>query len=272
MPITLNKNFKKSQEVPSKTKKAQDETVQITRKEWESMQESLAQLQGFMNDLVEGNLEIEIVDEGETEPKEPKEVKGIETEEVKTEEPKEEEPKKEDEKEPKAEDADIEEVLKDPNKRKAVLEFLKATDSKYPVKGIDEKQLRKKIDLAVKEAGFKKGLKNKAGDSISKTPIIDYVTKRIGDGSLDSHEKIADAVIKSFKYQYATTKKATDKKVEPVKKEPTKTKETLKRKTIKKSMDKAIPDFTSRFEDTPVKKVKAVDNKDLSKEFSNRFN
>lgn len=263
MPITLNKrkDFKKTNETRSSRSKAQDETVQITRKEWESMQESLAQLQTFMNDLVEGNLEIEIVDDGKEEkPEKEEEVEEVTaTEEVK-EEPKEEPKDKVEEKveekvdEEKGEDADMEEVLKDPAKRKAVLEYLKATDSIHPIKDLSLSKIRKRVNTLVKKEGVEEAEQSKAINS-----IMDQIKKHRKDGKpidVTLLTKVANKVLGSV--PQAKAKDA----VQPI-----------KRKTIKKSMDKAIPDFTSRFEDNKPK-AKAVDNKkkDLSKEFSNRFN
>ena len=252
MPITLNKkkDFKKTEEPISQTTlKAQDETIQITRKEWEAMQESLTQLQNFMNDLVEGNLEIEIVDD-EKEAEEPKEEKEV--------------PVEDDEK---AEDADLEEVMKDPEKRKAVLEYLKATDAVTPIKDLSMSKVRKRVNTLVAKEKFDVARKGK----VKMTPndvvneIMDLIKKEKQAGKpigVENLGKIANKVLNALD----TTKQKETAKAED--------KSALKRKTIKKSIDSAIPDFTSRFDDKRRVK-KAVDNKtkkDLSQEFSNRFN
>jgi len=271
MPIILNKrkDFKKEEEVASTPLKAQDETIQITRKEWDAMQESLTQLQTFMNDLVEGNLEIEIVDEGAKEEKpEEKEENEIELEEVKEDPKPDPKPDSKDVEpeivveEDKGEDDELEETLKDPAKRKAVLEYLKATDAIHPVKDMNLSQIRKRVSTIVSREHFDVARKG----SVKMTPsevineIMSRIKKEKSSGkplSVEALGKIANRFLNSFDLQ--EKEKAEDTK-------------TLKRKTIKKSIDSAIPDFTSRFEDkTRVKK--AVDNnrKDLSKDFSDRF-
>lgn len=269
MPITLNKtkDFKKTDGKPSSTLKAQDETIQITKKEWEAMQESLSQLQTFMNDLVEGNLEIEIIDDTKEleEPKEEKEEVEIEMDQPKeeVEEPTEEASEKPSEEEEKAEDADMEEVLKDPAKRKAVLEYLKATDANHPVKDMSLSQLRKRVSTIVSREDF--DLAKKGTVKMTPAEVINEIMSQVkkekknNEGiTVEKLGKIANKFLNSLDLQ--NSKKAKDSKP-------------MKRKTIKKSVDSAIPDFTSRFDDKPRFK-KAVDNskKDLSKEFSNRFN
>ena len=274
MPITLNKkkDFKKTEEPISQTTlKAQDETIQITRKEWEAMQESLTQLQNFMNDLVEGNLEIEIVDDEKEaeEPKEEKEVEEVAVEAKQSEEDTDAEKSKEVpvEDDEKAEDADLEEVMKDPEKRKAVLEYLKATDAVTPIKDLSMSKVRKRVNTLVAKEKFDVARKGK----VKMTPndvvneIMDLIKKEKQAGKpigVENLGKIANKVLNALD----TTKQKETAKAED--------KSALKRKTIKKSIDSAIPDFTSRFDDKPRVK-KAVDNKtkkDLSQEFSNRFN
>lgn len=270
MPITLNKTKDFNKTKPSSELKAQDETIQITKKEWDAMQESLAQLQTFMNDLVEGNLEIEIVDDkGEEKPEAKGKEEEEEAEEIQVEEPKAQEPKVEEVKadeeveEEKAEDAELEETLKDPAKRKAVLEYLKATDSIHPVKDMSLSQLRKRVNTIVAREKFDSA--KKGNTKLTHSDVVNEImnqvkqVKREKDGiTVETLGKIANKFINSL--DLSVDKKAKDGKL-------------MKRKTIKKSQDKAIPDFTSRFDDKPRFK-KAVDNnkKDLSKEFSNRFN
>ncbi len=275
MPIILNKrkDFQKTTEVPSSKLKAQDETIQITKKEWEAMQESLSQLQTFMTDLVEGNLEIEIVDEGGEEKEEPVEKEEEEAVEIEVEEPieeaeekpeEEEAEKSEEPEEEKLEDADLDEVMKDPEKRKAVLEYLKATDSIHPIKDLSLSKIRKRVNTIVAKEQFDTAYKGKTKMTPSQVinEIMDQVKKEKQTGkeiTVDILGKISNRILNSLNLKPAT--KAKDSSV-------------VKRKTIKKSIDAAIPDFTSRFEDKPRVK-KAVDNsnkKDLSKEFSNRFN
>lgn len=274
MPIILNKkkDFQKNKEIPSATLKAQDETIQITKKEWDAMQESLSQLQTFMNDLVEGNLEIEIIDDNskEEEPKEEVEEIEIKPKEGKLKEESDEEteeeietPAEETEEDDKAEDAELEETLKDPAKRKAVLEYLKATDATYPIKDMTMSQIRKRISTIVSREKFdvaKKGsVKMTPSEVINEIMVKIKKEKQKGKPiSVENIGRVTNKVLNSLDLEI----KSEDKK--PV---------TMKRKTIKKSQDTAIPDFTSRFEDKPRVK-KAVDNKskkDLSQEFMDRF-
>lgn len=234
MAISLKNKKKKD----FKKQKAQDEVIQIKRSEWENMQESVGQMKQFMEDLVNGDLEIEIVDDNEMdEVPGDEEIPGDEVpgeeipgEEVPGEEGPEEDPELDeitpesgDEEEPdekgedeapaeeKAEDADdvdYNEMMKDPEKRKKFQEFLKAADEEEAPKAEDEKP--------------------------------EEEPKKTGDE---------------------------------------KPKRKIKRKTLKKATDKAIPDFTSRFEDTKENAVKekALDSKieedaDLTSKFQSRFN
>lgn len=200
MAIALNKKKNFSKTAPETVLKAQDETVQITRDEWEAMQESLSQLQNFMNDLVEGNLEIEIIDEGEEaeEAEEAEEMAEVEEDadmqevevpeemeeiEVEAEEEGEEEEKAEDamhaEEEEKAEDAEmaedaeLEAVLQDPAKRKAVFEFLKATDSRSPFQGITMNAVKKRIGRALEKTDASLPSRKRALDSIMKQILVE---------------------------------------------------------------------------------------------------
>lgn len=185
MAIALNKKKNFSKTAPEKVLKAQDETVQITRDEWEAMQESLSQLQSFMNDLVEGNLEIEIIDEGEEaeEAEEMAEEEDVDMQEVEVPEEMEEiEVEEEDveaedamhsEEEEKAEDAELEAVLQDPAKRKAVFEFLKATDSRSPFQGITMNAVKKRIGRALEKTEATLPSRKRALDSIMKEIIAE---------------------------------------------------------------------------------------------------
>ena len=177
MGVKLSKNRKKS--FDKKKVKAQDEVVQIKRSEWEEMQEAVSKVQGFMEDLVDGNLEIEIIDDEDETNEE--DVEDVEEEEVDPDveeiEIEEEEADPEAEVDPdveemeietddeKADDEDFTETLKDPVKRKAVLDFLKlsATDKAEDMKeedsadkAEDEKELDEKEDEEKKKVGDKK--------------------------------------------------------------------------------------------------------------------
>jgi hypothetical protein len=199
MAIELNKKKNFSKTADKKALKAQDETIQITRVEWESMQESLSQLQNFMNDLVEGNLEIEIIDD-EKEAAEPKDddMKDIEipeeTEEVEIEEVEPKEESEDEEDEEKAEDADLVETLKDPAKRKAVMEFLKATDSRAPFQYATMNAVRKRIIRALEKTGANLESRKRALDSI----MIDIKTKK-ENGIVIENEVVKKAVYSGFK-------------------------------------------------------------------------
>jgi hypothetical protein len=172
MPVTLNKrkpfNKVQKQNIERKAldarpkRKALDEVMEIKRSEWDAMQESISKVQKFMQDLVEGNLEIEIIDdekEPKAEPKAEKELE-LEMEEGEMQIPEEGEmemPEEGEEPEEKAEDADLNETLKDPAKRKAVMEFLKISDEKEVVKAKDEKpkrELKKKTLQKSQDAGI----------------------------------------------------------------------------------------------------------------------
>jgi len=199
MAIELNKKKNFSKTADKKALKAQDETIQITRVEWESMQESLSQLQNFMNDLVEGNLEIEIIDD-EKEAAEPKDddMKDIEipeeTEEVEIEEVEPKEESKDEEDEEKAEDADLVETLKDPAKRKAVMEFLKATDSRAPFQYATMNAVRKRIIRALEKTGASLESRKRALDSI----MIDIKAQK-ENGIVIENEVVKKAVYSGFK-------------------------------------------------------------------------
>ena len=188
MGVKLSKNRKKS--FDKKKIKAQDEVVQITRSEWEGMQESLTQVQTFMEDLVEGNLEIEIIDDEDAENEEVEvdpeaeeevEVEGDpDVEEIEIEEEADPEAEVEEEIEgddEKAEDEELNESIKDPIKRKAILDFLKlsATDKAEDEKEIDsadkaedmkeEDEDKKKVgDKKIKREIKRKTLQKKAAD------------------------------------------------------------------------------------------------------------
>lgn len=301
MPITLNKKKdfrKKTDSVSTKVrKKAQDETIQITRGEWESMQESLSQLQSFMNDLVEGNLEIEIIDEGAEEEapadveEEMIEVEGEPEEEMTEEDGDEEEVEGEDgygkdgshmhdkehkkmhpamknKKEDKMEDADLDEVMKDPEKRKAVLEYLKATDANF--NEADMTYIRRKVNNFLRKDGLEVA-KTKAGDSFTRHEVLNRIM-----ADVKNHKKAGKALDANIITDTALDVLGDLEYVKEEKEADEATKKVVKRKTIKKSVDAAIPDFTSRFEDPITSTVKAVDNsieeEDLSQKFSNRFN
>lgn len=254
--------------------KAQDETIQITRGEWDEMQESLSQLQQFMNDLVEGNLEIEIIDDdGKKDSEEEVEIEEIEapeeegsgeeeveveTEEEVSEEDEEAEEAEDEAPEEKAEDEiNIEEALKDPKARELVMAVLKASDKADSFTDMEMYKIRKRVTTATKKL---------LDSSMDPKPIVDKVMEHVkaarkADGytSVGSIMKAMDSV---------------NSPVEEVEKtQPTK--KVIKRKTIKKSVNSAIPDFTSRFNDSKKETVKAVDEditEDYSTKFSNRFN
>lgn len=279
MPITLNKrkDFKKSDVQKDSKLKAQDETIQITKKEWESMQESLTQLQSFMNDLIDGNLEIEIIDdEKEEKPEKPEEeVQGSEEIEPEVEAKEDKAEPKEKVEEEKGEDADIEEVMKDPAKRKAVLEYLKATDSVTPIKDLPLSDIRRKVTNLVRKVGLPKPIKG--NDSVSHDAVVDKIVNKVRQARKIGRTVDAEGLTKLTNYVIETSQrvpmKTGDGKAVKTVKPVAKDSKPVKRKTIRKSIDKAIPDFTSRFEEKQTK-VKAVDNKkeDLSKNFSDRFN
>lgn len=336
MAIALNKKKNFSKTAPEKVLKAQDETVQITRDEWEAMQESLSQLQSFMNDLVEGNLEIEIIDEGEEaeeaeeaeemaeeedvdmqEVEVPEEMEEIE---VEAEEDVEAEDAMHSEEEEKAEDAELEAVLQDPAKRKAVFEFLKATDSRSPFQGITMNAVKKRIGRALEKTEATLPSRKRALDSIMKQILVEKdngsviesvivnkavtkTLKKLTDGyhkeAKDGQMYDGDMTMEQF-IQHHVKPGMTDDQVDGIveqvcenydckvskaialvraaqqgmKLEDAKAKKVIKRKTLTKAADTSIPDFTTRFiEETRTQKAqdRAKESKDLSKEFSNRF-
>lgn len=333
MAIALNKKKNFSKTAPEKVLKAQDETVQITRDEWEAMQESLSQLQSFMNDLVEGNLEIEIIDEGEEaeeaeemaeeedvdmqEVEVPEEMEEIE---VEVEEDVEAEDAMHSEEEEKAEDAELEAVLQDPAKRKAVFEFLKATDSRSPFQGITMNAVKKRIGRALEKTEATLPSRKRALDSIMKEIIaekdngsviesviinkaVDSTLRKLADGyhkeAKDGQMYDGDMTMEQF-IQHHVKPGMTDDQVDGIveqvcdnydckvskaialvraaqqgmRLEDAKAKKVIKRKTLTKAADTSIPDFTTRFiEETKTQKAqdRAEESKDLSKEFSSRF-
>lgn len=363
MAIALNKKKNFSKTASEAVLKAQDETVQITRDEWEAMQESLSQLQNFMNDLVEGNLEIEIIDEGEEKAEKAEEAQEAEEmaeegkeeeadmqevevpeemEEVEAEAEEEEEEKAKDAKhsedgmhskdakhseEEKAKDAELEAVLQDPAKRKAVFDFLKATDSRSPFQGITMNAVKKRIGRALAKTDSSLPSRKRALDSIMKqilaerdngsviesvivnkavdttlTKLADgyhkeaedgygqmydgegkemsieqFVQSRVKPGMKDSE---LDGIVEMIceKYPECKISKAIAMVREAQKgmksRDAKKAKKVIKRKTLSKAADSLVPDFTSRFlEETrkPKAQDKAKDSKDLSREFSGRF-
>lgn len=363
MAIALNKKKNFSKTAPEAVLKAQDETVQITRDEWEGMQESLSQLQNFMNDLVEGNLEIEIIDESEEKAEEAEEAEEMaeegkeeeadmqevevpeEMEEVEAEAEEEEKAKdgmhhSEEEKakdaeeakdakhseEEKAKDAELEAVLQDPAKRKAVFEFLKATDSRSPFQGITMNAVKKRIGRALAKTDSSLPSRKRALDSIMKqilaerdngsviesvivnkavdttlTKLADGYHKEAKDGYGQMYDGEGEMSIEQFvqsrvkpgmkdseldgivemiceKYPECKISKAiamVREAQEGMKsRDAKKAKKVIKRKTLSKAADSLVPDFTSRFlEETrkPKAQDKAKNSKDLSREFSGRF-
>lgn len=203
MAIELNKKKNFSKTATEKVLKAQDETIQITRGEWESMTESLSQLQNFMNDLVEGNLEIEIIeDEKEaSKPKDddmediemPEETEEVEIEEVEPKEDDEEDEEKSEDEE-KAEDADLVETLKDPVKRKAVMEFLKATDSRAPFQYATINAIRKRISRAMEKTGANLESRKRALDSI----MVEIKAEK-NNGTVIENDVVKKAVYNGFR-------------------------------------------------------------------------
>jgi len=205
MAIKLNKQTKKPFD---KKLKAQDEVVQIKRSEWEAMQEAIAQVQTFMTDLVEGNLEIEILDDNE----EPKDVEETdpEVEDIEVEgdpeleetdpdaEPEEDDVEGEDSTdEEKAEDEELTESLKDPEKRKAVLEFLKVSDAE-----------KKDIEPATKKTGDKKPkrkMKRKTLQKAQDATIPDFTSRFRNDDfkkkALDADEVVVSEKSETEKFQ-----------------------------------------------------------------------
>lgn len=148
--------------------KGQDEVIQLKRSEYDDLMASLDAVKtiaGMSEKIVEtiekvdmlfnGEVEIEIVDDGDKGDKKDKE-KGDELpgdggDVLPGDELPGDALPGEDE-DPKAEDADLVETLKDPEKRKAVLEFLKATDEKgtkaaeKPKREIKRKTIQKAQD------------------------------------------------------------------------------------------------------------------------------
>lgn len=187
MAVKLTKNRKKSFDkapikgVKKEVKKAMDEVVQIKRSEWEAMQESQAKVTQFMDDLVEGNLEIEIIDDEDGNDDVEKEDVDVEAdgdvEDIEVEGDIDEDPEnvedieeidvdedKIDGEDEKADDEELTETLKDPAKRKAVLEFLKVTDAKKEQDSKDEEEKKKIGDKKIKRELKRKTLK-KAEDA-----------------------------------------------------------------------------------------------------------
>ena len=189
--------FETVKEKPKGIKKGLDESIQIKRSEYDELMEafnSIKDLVGLdpdkiaetidkVDQLFNGEVEVEIVDDNDVNEEvdiiEGEEVDGFEIEEEIVEEP-----NVEEEELIEGEDADITEILKDPAKKKAVLEFLKIEDADKvedaEIKGNDSKRQIKRKALKGNDenivADFTSRFNNgfKANDSdLSETPAKD---------------------------------------------------------------------------------------------------
>ena len=199
MAVKLSRSKKKAFDKQAKAK-AQDETIQIKRSEWEEMQAAVSQVQTFMEDLVEGNLEIEIIDDEDAPEEEVEadvEVEDGDTEEIEVEgdleeeEIPEEDPEAEPEEEIEAEDEEIDynEIMKDPKKRAAYEEFVKATDSdKAEDEKVDDEKADDEEDVEKKKVGDKKIKREIKRKTLKKAAdaIIPDFTSRFRDDLVES--------------------------------------------------------------------------------------
>ena len=166
-----------------------DEVIEIKRSEYDDLMAAFESIKGLVDldvdkiadtidkveQLFNGEVEVEIVNDNE-------EPEVIEEEFIEEEVDANliEEPEVIEEEFIEGEDADIVEIMKDPIKKKAVLEFLKLEDNDA-LKGEDNDELEKGHD-AKKE--IKRKTLKKAGDS---TPVADF-TSRFTNGAMKAND------------------------------------------------------------------------------------